>query len=50
MSLVLNFRGIPDGVTVMASRMGTGMAMKDGWERFSPTQAGRGCTLSDDRR
>ncbi len=29
MSLVLNFRGIPDGVTVMASRMGTGMAMEE---------------------
>ena len=28
-SLVLNFRGIPDGVTVMASLMGTGEAMED---------------------
>ena len=27
--LVLNFRGIPDGVTVMASLMGTGEAMED---------------------
>ena len=28
-SLVLNFRGIPDGVTVMASLMGTGEATED---------------------
>ena len=48
--LVLNFRGIPEGVTVTASLMGTGEAMEeDGTDlaplmlntgrRFSPTHA-----------
>ena len=34
--LVLNFRGIPDGVTVMASLMGTGEAMKDDMTDLAP--------------
>ena len=36
MSLVLNFRGIPDGVTVMVSRVGTGMAMEDDESDLAP--------------
>ena len=36
MSLVLNFRGIPDGVTVMTSRMGTGMAMEADGSDLAP--------------
>ena len=35
-SLVLNFRGIPDGVTVMASLMGTGEAMEDDMTDLAP--------------
>ena len=34
--LVLNFRGIPDGVTVMASLTGTGEAMKDDMTDLAP--------------
>ena len=34
--LVLNFRGIPDGVTVTASLMGTGEAMKDDGTDLAP--------------
>ena len=33
---MLNFRGIPDGVTVMASLMGTGEAMKDDMTDLAP--------------
>ena len=35
-SLVLNFRGIPDGVTVTASLMGTGEAMEDDMTDLAP--------------
>ena len=49
MSLVLNFRGIPDGVTVMASRMGTGMAMKDDGSDLAPlTLDGDGEAMIED--
>ena len=34
--LVLNFRGIPDDVTVMASLMGTGEAMEDDMTDLAP--------------
>ena len=34
--LVLNFRGIPDGVTVTASLMGTGEAMEDDGTDLAP--------------
>ena len=36
MSLVLNFRDIPDNVTVMVSRMGTGMAEEDDGSDLAP--------------
>ena len=36
MSLVLNFRDIPDNVTVMVSRMGTGMAMEEDGSDLAP--------------
>ena len=35
-ALVLNFRGIPDGVTVTASLMGTGEAMEDDGTDLAP--------------
>ena len=35
-SLVLNFRGIPDGVTVTASLMGTGVALEDDMTDLAP--------------
>ena len=33
---MLNFRGIPDGVTVMASLMGTGEAMEEDGSDLAP--------------
>ena len=35
-ALVLNFRGIPDGVTVTASLMGTGEAMEEDGTDLAP--------------
>ena len=47
-SLVLNFRGIPDGVTVMASLMGTGEAMEDDMTDLAPLMLKTGETEGAD--
>ena len=46
--LVLNFRGIPDGVTVMASLMGTGEAMEDDMTDLAPLMLKTGETEGAD--
>ena len=46
-ALVLNFRGIPDGVTVTASLMGTGKAMEDDGTDLAPLML---ITGEDERR
>ena len=45
---MLNFRGIPDGVTVMASLMGTGEAMKDDMTDLAPLMLKTGDTEGAD--
>ena len=47
--LVLNFRGIPDDVTVMASLMGTGKAMKDDKTDLAPLMLVTGKTEGADK-
>ena len=47
--LVLNFRGIPDDVTVMASLMGTGTAMKDDMTDLAPLMLVTGKTEGADK-
>ena len=47
-SLVLNFRGIPDGVTVMASLMGTGEALEDDMTDLAPLMLKTGETEGAD--
>ena len=47
-SLVLNFRGIPDGVTVMASLMGTGEAIEDDMTDLAPLMLKTGATEGAD--
>ena len=47
-SLVLNFRGIPDGVTVMASLMGTGVALEDDMTDLAPLMLKTGETEGAD--
>ena len=42
--LMLNFRGIPDNVTVMASLMGTGEAMKEDGTDLAPLMLVTGAT------
>ena len=46
--LVLNFRGIPDGVTVMASLMGTGEATEDDMTDLAPLMLKTGETEGAD--
>ena len=46
--LVLNFRGIPDGVTVMASLMGTGEALEDDMTDLAPLMLKTGETEGAD--
>ena len=46
--LVLNFRGIPDNVTVMASLMGTGEAMEDDGSDLAPLMLKTGATEGAD--
>ena len=46
--LVLNFRGIPDGVTVMASLMGTGVAMEADGTDLAPLKLETGSTEGAD--
>ena len=47
-TLVLNFRGIPDGVTVTASLMGTGVAMEDDGTDLAPLTLKTGDTEGAD--
>ena len=47
-SLVLNFRGIPDDVTVMASLMGTGEALEDDMSDLAPLMLKTGETEGAD--
>ena len=46
--LVLNFRGVPEGVTVMASLMGTGEAMEDDMTDLAPLMLVTGDTEGAD--